>query len=64
MTSSARDLRYGRRGGRWADTWTDEDEARYQAALTDQEPDEPDQPHLFPDNNDTQADGGTPTWPR
>lgn len=36
MTSSARDLRYGRRGGRWAEPWTDEDEARYQAALTGQ----------------------------
>lgn len=32
MTSSARDLRYGRRGGRWAEPWTDDDEARYQAA--------------------------------
>lgn len=52
MTSSARDLRYGRRGGRWADTWTDEDEARYQAALTDQAHDDPDQPHLFPDQTD------------
>lgn len=34
MTSSARDLRYGRRGGRWAEGWSDEDEARYQAAKT------------------------------
>ena len=33
MTSSARDLRYGRRGGRWADTWTAQDEARYQQDL-------------------------------
>lgn len=36
MTSSARDLRYGRRGGRWAEPWTDENEARYQAALAEQ----------------------------
>lgn len=50
MTSSARDLRYGRRGGRWAEPWTDEDEARYQAALADQAHDDPAQPHLFPDN--------------
>lgn len=40
MTSSARDLRYGRRGGRWAEPWTDADEARYQQALADQQPDE------------------------
>lgn len=42
MTSSARDLRYGRRGGRWAESWSDEDEARYQAALAERHPaDEP-----------------------
>lgn len=40
MTSSARDLRYGRRGGRWAEPWSDEDEARYQAALTERQPEE------------------------
>lgn len=39
MTSSARDLRYGRRGGRWAEGWSDEDEARYLAATTASEPD-------------------------
>lgn len=51
MTSSARDLRYGRRGGRWAEGWSDEDEARYQAAKaaagdTDDDSVE-DQPALF-----------------
>ncbi len=55
MTSSARDLRYGRRGGRWAEPWTDEDEAAYQAALTTK-PDETPQPDLF-----TQNDQETPT---
>lgn len=55
MTNSARDLRYGRRGGRWAETWTDDDEARYQAALADRAADdaEQDQPSLF----DVQEDG-------
>lgn len=50
MTNSARDLRYGRRGGRWAEDWSDEDEARYQQALTDRAADEDtdhDQPTLF-----------------
>lgn len=53
MTSSARDLRYGRRGGRWAEGWSDEDEARYQAAkaaagdTTDETPVDDDQPALF-----------------
>lgn len=49
MTNSARDLRYGRRGGRWVEDWTDEDEARYQAALADRNgtEGEPDQPSLF-----------------
>lgn len=28
---AARDLLYGRRAGRWAEDWTDEDEARYLA---------------------------------
>lgn len=50
MTNSARDLRYGRRAGRWAEDWTDEDEARYQQALNDRAADEDidqDQPTLF-----------------
>lgn len=54
MTSSARDLRYGRRGGRWAEHWTDADEARYQAAkarLEQQAHDDPDQAALFPDDD-------------
>lgn len=50
MTGSARDLRYGRRGGRWAEPWTDNDEARYQAALAEQTTSETtEQPALFPD---------------
>lgn len=55
MGSSARDLRYGRRGGRWAEPWTVEDEARYQAALADQAHDDPDQSHLFPDQTDQET---------
>ena len=54
MTSSARDLRYGRRGGRWAEPWTDADEARYRAAKTrleQQSHDDPDQPALFTDDD-------------
>lgn len=48
MTSSARDLRYGRRGGRWAEPWTTQDEARYIAALAEQPDDQTtDQPDLF-----------------
>lgn len=50
MTSSARDLRYGRRGGRWAEGWSDEDEARYQEAkrATEAQADTDDaQPGLF-----------------
>lgn len=35
MTSSARDLRYGRRGGAWAEPWTDEQEAAYRQALVE-----------------------------
>lgn len=59
MTSSARDVRYGRRGGRWADTWTTADEARYQAALAEPQPQElAEQPDLFTDNDDRQE---TPT---
>lgn len=50
MTGSARDLRYGRRGGRWAEPWTDNDEARYQAALAEQATTETtEQPDLFTD---------------
>ena len=53
MTSSARDLRYGRRGGRWADTWTADDEARYIAALAEQPDSETtDQPDLFTADHD------------
>lgn len=54
MTSSARDLRYGRRGGRWADTWTDHDEHRYQTAKAHLEQaahDDPDQPALFTEDD-------------
>lgn len=49
MTSSARDLRYGRRGGRWAEGWSDEDEARYQEALAarQSEPEIHEPPSLF-----------------
>ena len=55
MTTSARDIRYGRRGGRWAEDWTDEDEARYQAALTDRNNDstpDDDPPSLFDEDDD------------
>lgn len=56
MTSSARDLRYGRRGGRWAEPWTEKDEARYHAALAEQQArQDPDQPALFPDDPDEDA---------
>jgi len=47
---AARDLRYGRRGGMWAEDWSDEDEARYQAAkktTQDQADTDDDQPSLF-----------------
>lgn len=50
MTSSARDLRYGRREGRWAEGWSDEDEARYQEAKRTAEQTaavDDDQPGLF-----------------
>lgn len=59
MTSSARDLRYGRRGGRWAETWTPGDEARYQAARTrleQQAHDDPDQASLF-DTDEPDGEG-------
>lgn len=50
VANSARDLRYGRRGGRWAEGWTDDDEARYQAAKLAAERNaasDDDQPGLF-----------------
>lgn len=53
MTNPARDLRYGRRGGRWAEDWTVDDEARYQAALTERAETEAadDQPSLFDEDD-------------
>ena len=59
MTSSARDLRYGRRGGRWAEGWSDEDEARYQEAklTAERSAAEGDHPSLF----DTPDDDGPET---
>lgn len=50
VADAARDLRYGRRGGAWAEDWSDDDEARYQAALaaTRETPaDDAEQPSLF-----------------